>query len=93
MFVESAAISRRTRTAKLCGLREEARQILLENAHIFEVWRGLFPDSDLERVQSKGLPHRALIKVAGGIIPPLADRSGQIVPPGRVSGRRHWCRR
>jgi len=88
MLVESAAISRRTRTAKLCGQREDARQTLLENAHILEVWRGLFPDSDLERIRSEGFLYRALIKGGWREHPPVGagwDGARHPYLPGRTA--------
>ncbi|MYK69941.1 MAG: hypothetical protein F4020_10715 [Gammaproteobacteria bacterium] len=72
---EAAAVSRRMRRAKLRGLREEARRILLQSAHIFEVRDGLFAfaDGGLDRFRSKGVPYPALIKVAGGNMPPMSS--------------------
>ena len=69
---ETAAVSRRMRRAKLRGLREEARRILLQSAHIFEVREGLFADSGLDRLRRQGVPFPALIKVAGGGMPPMS---------------------
>ena len=69
---EVASVSRRMRTAKLRGLREEARRILLQSAHIFEVREGLFADSGLDRLRKQGVPYPALIKVADGSIPPMS---------------------
>ena len=68
---EATAVSHRMRRAKLRGLREEARRILLHSAHIFEAREGLFAASGLERLRREGVPYRALIKVAGGSIPPM----------------------
>ena len=72
---EAAAVSRRMRRAKLRGLREEARRILLQSAHIFEVRDGLFAfaDGGLDRFRSKGVPYPALVKVAGGNMPPMSS--------------------
>ena len=54
------------------ALREEARRILLKSAHIFEVREGLFADSGLDRLRRLGVPYPALIKVAGGSMPPMS---------------------
>ena len=69
---EIASVSRRMRKAKLRGLREEARRILLQSAHIFEVREGLFADSGLDRLRRQGVPYPALVKVAGGSMPPIS---------------------
>ena len=70
---ETAAVSRRMQRARLRGLREEARRILLESAHIFEVQEGLFADNSLDGLRRRGVPYPALIKVAGGSMPPMSS--------------------
>ncbi|MDE0474662.1 MAG: hypothetical protein OXI50_08885, partial [Gammaproteobacteria bacterium] len=67
------SVSRRMRRAKLRGLREEARRILLQTAHIFNVREGLFADGGLDRLRGEGVPYPALIKVAGGNTPPMSS--------------------
>ena len=69
---EAAAVSRRMRRAKLRGLREEACRILIQSAHIVDIQEGLFADTGLGRLQSRGVPYPALIKVAGGSLPPMS---------------------
>lgn len=69
---EMAAISRRMRRAKLHGLREEARRILIESAHIVEARDGLFAGNGFDRLLKRGVPYPGLITVAGGSMPPMS---------------------
>ena len=69
---ENAAVSRRMRRAKLRGLREEARRILIQSAHIVKIQEGLFAGSGLDRLRRRGVPYPALIKVARGSMPPMS---------------------
>ena len=69
---ETGTVSHQMRRAKLRGLREEARRILLQSAHIVELREGLFADAGLDRLQGQGIPFRGLIKVAGGGMPQMS---------------------
>ena len=72
---EIAAIGSQMRDAKRRGLREEARRILLQSAHIVEIQKGLFAatdDNGLDRLRGRGVPYLGLIKVAGDSMPPIS---------------------
>ena len=69
---EAATVSRRMRRAKLRGLREEARRILIESAHIVEARDGLFAGNGFDRLLKRGVPYPGLITVAGGSMPPMS---------------------
>ncbi len=98
---EAATVSRRMRRAKLRGLREEARRILIESAHIVEARDGLFAGNGFDRLLKRGVPYPGLITVASGSMPsmiatdaPLGYHdSMQTVAEAFANGRTSCCDR
>ena len=69
---KDAAAAREVDNAKRRGLREEARRILIESAHIVEDRDGLFAGNGFDRLLERGVPYPGLIMVAGGSMPPMS---------------------
>ena len=69
---KDAAAAREVDNAKRRGLREEARRILIESAHIVEARDGLFAGNGFDRLLERGVPYPGLITVAGGSMPPMS---------------------
>ena len=62
--------------AKRRGLREEARRILFESAHILAVQEGFFTPADddaVERLCQRGVPYRGLRSIVGGEVPRVSS--------------------
>ena len=70
-----AEASREMLEARRRGLREEARQILLQSAHIVEIQEGLFAtanESGLDRLRQQRVPYLGLIRIAGDPLPRIS---------------------
>ena len=70
-----AEVSREMDEAQRRGLREEARRILLQTAHIIQVQEGLFAtvdDSGLDRLRRRGVPYPGLVRIAGNRLPRIS---------------------
>ena len=68
---KDAAAAREVDHAKRRGLREEARRILTESAHIVEARDGLFAGDGFDRLREWRVPYRGLVKVADSM-PPMS---------------------
>ena len=82
--LEEQAVAARdeTRSAKRRGLREEARQILLQSAHILAVQDGFLAsgkDDAIERLCRRGVPYPGLRKILQDDLPEVAPAD-----PGRA---------
>ena len=69
------ALDREMASAQRRGLREEARQILVQSAHILEIRGGFFTPTDdraLDGLREQGAPYRGLISILGGDVPEVS---------------------
>ena len=69
------AVAREMASAKRRGLQEEARQILVQSAHIVDIQEGFFTstdDSALDRLRERGTPYRGLLSILGGDRPAIS---------------------
>ena len=71
-----AAVEDEMASAKRHGLREEARRILFESAHILAVQDGFFTPTDddaVEQLCHRGVPYRGLRSIVGGRLPRVSS--------------------
>ena len=71
-----AAVKDEMARARRRGLREEARRILFESAHILAVQEGFFTPADddaVDRLCLRGVPYRGLRRIVGGRVPRVSS--------------------
>ena len=71
----AAAVQAETRSARHRGLREEARQILVQSAHILTVQEGFFTPTDqdaIDRLCRQGVPYLGLRKILQDDLPTVS---------------------
>ena len=71
----AATVEAETRSAKRRGLREEARQILVQSAHILTVQEGFFTSGEhdaIDRLCRRGAPYPGLRKILADALPEIS---------------------